>query len=391
MGLFGVTDWGFLIGLLVVTLLVFVAGVVLLPRLSSAGPIKYLAQALAFIVVSVLVLLSATAWLNKENNWYTSWDDIFGGSSTAAMNPTQHFGQRAAQAVHSLPVAGDATDVQKNPATNPAFQHKISEGTSGNTYFSVKVPGEASGQSYDMTVWLPASYFQHPDRFYPVIMGFSGFPGSPQTYSQSIDYGQLIEDAVSKGRMRESVFVVPAVYPGGYDSECVDGTKSQSGGPTPKVETYITQDVVPWVKKNFRVSDDPRAWALTGYSAGGWCSAMLSMRHPDLFSSGMIQAGYFEPIYSSNQEWNAKDDPRYDLLKLASDKAPDTNLHYFSSQDDTLSWPSVSNFKHTVRNPTSLTVDSIDSGGHRQDVWVPGMEKSLVWLGHTSPYFAPLA
>ncbi|WP_129360244.1 MULTISPECIES: alpha/beta hydrolase [Micrococcaceae] len=390
MGFFDVTGWGFLFGILAVTIIVFVLGVLLLPRLSAPGPAKYVAQAVAFVVVSALVLTTATAWLNKENNWYTSWDDVFNGTDTAAASPRQTFGQKAAKTVHALPISGQASDKQKDPAANPAFQRKIKNGSSSSTYFSVKLPGQVSGQSYDVMAWLPASYFENPERFYPVIMGFSGFPGSPETYSKSIDYGHLIEDAVSRGKLRESIFVVPAVYPGDYDSECVDGTQSQSGGTTPKVETFITQDVVPWVKQNFRVSDDPRAWALTGYSAGGWCSAMLSMRHPDLFSSSMIQAGYFEPLYSANQQWNSHNDPRYDLQKLAAEKRPDTNLYYFSSQDDTLSWPSVNDFKGKVGGPTSLTLDSIKSGGHRQEVWVPGMTKGLNWLGRTSPFFAPL-
>ncbi|MDN5617731.1 alpha/beta hydrolase-fold protein [Rothia sp. HC945] len=390
MGFFDLTGWGFLIGILVVTIIVFVLGVLLLPRMSAPGPLKYLAQAVAFVVVSALVLLTATAWLNRDNNWYTSWDDLFSSGDVTAMNSSKVFGQKVAKVAHAKKITGDATDKQRDPASNPAFKDKIKEGESDSTYFSVKVPGKASGQSYDVTVWLPASYLKNPESFYPVIMGFSGFPGSPDTYSKSIDYGQLIENAVKHNKMREAIFVVPAVYPGGYDSECVDGTRSQSGGKTPKVETYVTQDVVPWVKDNFRVSDDPHAWALTGYSAGGWCSAMLSMRHPDLFASGLVQSGYFEPIYSDNQHWNAQDDPRYDLEKMASNKPPDTNLHYFSSKDDTLSWPSLNQFKDKVSRPTSLTVDSVDTGGHRQDVWEPGMAKSLIWLGRTSPFFAPL-
>ncbi|MCT1367049.1 esterase family protein [Rothia sp. p3-SID1597] len=387
MQIFELTEWGFLIALWVFTALVFLLAVVFLPRLPTRRLISSVVQAVVMLLVSVLILVSVAAYLNRQNSWYTSWDDLAGGSATAL--PTEKYGAPAHGVTKALALSGSVTDEQRDPQKNPAFQNKIQDTAAHGQYFTVPVAGETSGQTYDVMVWLPKSYLHDKDKLYPVIMGFTGFPGSPQTYSHSLDYGHMIEQAVDEGKLRDSIFVVPAVLPGTYDTECVDGTREQPHHETPRVETYITKDLIPWVKQNLRVGDDPRAWAATGYSAGGYCSAMFSVKHPDLFGSGLVQSGYFEPECTKGQRWNESDDPRYDLQRIASTTKPSVNLNYYSSQDDPLSWPSLTKFRDHVAGPTSLSVDSVAAGGHRQDVWQPGMVKSLSWLGSTSPFFAP--
>ena len=105
----------------------------------------------------------------------------------------------------------------------------------------------------------------------------------------------------------------------------------------------------------------------------------------------MIQSGYFSPIYTGAQQWTEAHDPKYDLARIARDEAPDVGLYYYSSTDDALSWPAAEAFRRSVRAPTSLSVNTVPVGGHRLDVWLPGMEQGLQWLGRTSPYFAPTA
>lgn len=391
MDAFNITGWGFIAPLLVVTGLVFVAAILLPPRLARRGRSwrAYLVQALALVLVAVLSLLSVGALMNKDNNWYTSWDEILSGPDLQAAPDTTDYGEQPAAATAGKQPQQTASDLQAHPEQNPQFGSALNRGATGGQYVSFDYTGPTTRQTYGMMVWLPASYLSHPDRFYPVILGFTGFPGSPETYSQSVDYGKMIEQTVSAGKMREAIFVVPNVSPGVYDSECVDGTQSVPGMGTPKAESYVTQDVVPWIRENLRAIDSPQAWATEGYSAGGWCSTMLSMRHPDLFGSAMNQSGYFSPIYTKGQEWTPASDPDYDLARLAREQAPDVNLYYFSSTDDTLSWPAAQAFSRAVRQPTSLSVNTVPNGGHRLDVWLPGMTHGLAWLGRTSPYFAP--
>lgn len=392
---FSLTGDAFVRTLLVATAVVFVLAV-LLPLRIRRAPWKYLAQVIGLVLVSVLVLASVGALMNQENNWYTSWDEILSSAegrqpdvTTASYGAPDTALASSETAATALPHQ-TATALQRNPRANPVLGGKIRD-TAGGQYLTFDYTGQKSGERNQVMVWLPASYLDHPDRFYPVILGITGFPGSPATYQKTIGIGARVEQAVAEHRMREAIVVVPHVMPGNDDSECVDGDRAQPGQRTPKAETYVVDDLVPWLKTNLRTVDSAAGWATEGYSAGGWCASMLSMRHPDLFQSSMSQAGYFAPIYTKGQVWAEPTDRRYDLGRLAVTRAPKVNMYYWTSTADALSWDSGRTFRNAVKAPTSLVVETIPAGGHRIDVWLPGIDRGLAWLGRTSPAFAPTA
>ncbi len=62
------------------------------------------------------------------------------------------------------------------------------------------------------------------------------------------------------------------------DTECVDG-------PRGRAETYLTVDVVAFMRAHFGAPVDPREWAVAGLSEGGTCALELATRHPDLFAT----------------------------------------------------------------------------------------------------------
>ena len=167
----------------------------------------------------------------------------------------------------------------------------------------------------------------------------------------------------------------------------MDGTQ---GDNPPKTETYISQDLVAWIKDNLRTINSPEAWATTGYSAGGWCASMLAVRHPDIFGAAMNQSGYFAPVYSDNQQWNDPQDPRYLLAERVKQDKPDIHIFFYASEDDPLSMEGYRTFAHAVSEPTSLTVNTIPIGGHRAVEWQQGIRLGLQNLGKTLPYFAPV-
>ena len=50
----------------------------------------------------------------------------------------------------------------------------------------------------------------------------------------------------------------------------------------------------------------------------------------------------------------------------------------------------VRRFAPAVSAPTSLETNISQSGAHRVALWEAQLDSSLVWLGRTSPAFAPL-
>jgi S-formylglutathione hydrolase FrmB len=62
------------------------------------------------------------------------------------------------------------------------------------------------------------------------------------------------------------------------DTECVNG-------PSGRAETYLTVDVVEFMRVNFGAPANPRDWAVAGLSEGGTCALELAARNPEVFAT----------------------------------------------------------------------------------------------------------
>jgi len=61
----------------------------------------------------------------------------------------------------------------------------------------------------------------------------------------------------------------------------------------PNFTEFLTTELVPWVRTNFKVSEDPRRTIVGGSSLGGLEAAFAASRHPELFGSVLAQSGSF--------------------------------------------------------------------------------------------------
>lgn len=386
------TDSLFIWLMVAVTALVLIGTIVGVPRLWKRGWTKYVVQGVSVILTALLLLLTAVVILNKENNWYPSWGSLTGNPADETV-VQKVFGaspeSKATAHIRSA-VLHEPSELQADIHNNPELGAHIPADTSQGAYIPFTLDGQVSGETYDVLVWLPASYFQDKNRFFPVIMAFPGYPGSPQTYVSDLQMGQRINDAVATGDMQDAVVVIPDVMPGTTDTECVDGTQGGKNSPAHHTETFIAQDLVGWIQQNLRTIDEPGAWATSGYSAGGWCSSMIAVRHPDIFGASLNQSGYFAPIYSNGQQRNNQNDSRYLLAERVKEDKPNVNIYFFASDDDPLAMEDLPGFVAAVTPPTSVVVETIRTGGHRADVWKIGIDLGLKHLGQDLKYFAPL-
>lgn len=339
-------------------------------------------QALSTLGTIFLVMMLIFLGLNHENQWFTTWGSVLG--ITGKNSETQTAGGELS--TDQPPVGwltATPTELQSDPMKNPAFaqQGLMSDAPTGQ-YVSVTIPGPLSGQNQPATIWLPPSYLEQPDRFYPVIMGFSGIPGSPDTIVHNFDPGSVINTLINKGIMREAIVVLPTIFPNNVDTECVDA----SDGST-MMETYLYRDVVDWAKKNLRADPDKNGWASFGYSAGGFCSTMLTMRHPDIFTSSISLSGLFTASFEG-RNLLAKDETKYDLAKIAVSNPPEADLWFMTAKDDPASYQSWQKFNPMVTAPTTLTARLFDTGGHSFSLWRKEVQEGFEWLAQTHPHFS---
>src|SRR5581483_9764287 len=121
---------------------------------------------------------------------------------------------------------------------------------------------------------------------YPVVYLLHGLPGSPSEYVDGTQLGQFADAAISSGRLRPFIAVVPAA---GND-ERYDG---EWAGPW---ERSVVDDVVPWVDAHLPTIASARGRVLAGLSAGGYGAIDIAVRNPGLFGAAESWSGYFTPL-----------------------------------------------------------------------------------------------
>lgn len=267
-----------LVMLVVLTVALFGAVVFVVPR---GRWFHVLTRALLAVSLVAGSLLTAAAYLNNENGWYSSWDDLLGQNSAMQQNVIGADAQAAATD-HGASVL-PAAPVSLPPLPQP-----------GARLQTFSYTGKASGLTGTILVYLPASY-DKGDRHYPVIEALHGTPGSPQGWLHQMALGDQLDQASAGGKLAESVVVMPQVnIPTTRDWECVDGPKG-----SPALETWLTKDVPAFAVSHLRVKRDRSAWAAMGYSAGGWCAAMAGVLHPDTYGAAVVFSGYFTPDFAN--------------------------------------------------------------------------------------------
>ena len=157
--------------------------------------------------------------------------------------------------------------------------------------YTTEIPGTRSGfHARPAVVYLPPAALVPDPAPLPVVLAFSGQPGSP---SDLFTAGQLAtpldEYARTHGGRAPIVVSVDQLSTPGLNTMCVD---SRLGN----VDTYVTQDVPAWITTHLPATTDRRAWGLTGFSQGATCSMQFLTGHPDQFGAALAVSSELQPI-----------------------------------------------------------------------------------------------
>lgn len=355
----------------------FVALVMGVPG-SSKRWVRRLWRAGLAIILNIAVLLYAGVTLNKQYEFYSSWDDLLGA---ATKQTTTDHGGRALNAFKTS-TSGPGLHALSRPVS---FPMPPKPGTRMQTYY---VTGKLTHTRAEVLAYLPKGYDpKDMSKKYPVIMALHGFPGGPHLYFHLNNFFDHVDTAVDTKKMNEAIVIVPTINsPRTLDTECVN----VPGGP--QTETWLSKDIPDWIVNTFPVKTDRASWATYGFSFGGWCAAMLTLRHPDIFGAGVVIQGYFRPQFDPSYVPFRPGSAlyrEYDLIALSRKKPPPVALWVLASAQDAVSYPTSRQFAHDARAPMSVTSVLLASGGHRTAVWFPKMDETFAWLGRSVPGFIP--
>ena len=144
--------------------------------------------------------------------------------------------------------------------------------------YDVTVLSANLGRPVHIRVLLPIGYSSSPDAHYPVLYLFHGTSGRASDWMST-------GDAEATTAPYDVITVMPECGFNGdggfWFTNWVDQTTTH--GPS-QFESYLIDQLVPWVDGNLRTIPTRAGRAVAGLSQGGYGSAEMAARHPDMFS-----------------------------------------------------------------------------------------------------------
>ncbi len=387
--------WPLVIVLAVATLALSVLAVTGLARISVAGhsvstPVRItalvLSQAMAIALVADVV--------NRQNAFYVSWGDLLGTSKITSVayqhgkvpplvsNPTQiRVTHNSHQTGHYHAASGSVIVGRTfHPWPKTA---QVSKDVYGWTRVNTTLVGPLSHITGNISIHLPPGWTPNPARAYPVVEVLGGYPGSITKIFNQLGAGQVFEEAVNQHRYRPMIVV--AVQDHGFhrDGECINTSAGLWG-------TWLAHDVPNWLTTHLAGTTDRTARVAVGFSMGGWCANMLSVKYPSVFASSISLGGYMQPSFDPPNpvKLSAAQRAQYNLPHILATNPPNIRMWVQTDALDKLSYPSEKLFIHkSVKAPASLMLVVTKGAGHNFRSVAYALPSALTWLGHVAPAF----
>lgn len=141
----------------------------------------------------------------------------------------------------------------------------------------------------ELAVYLPPSYDAAPARRFPTVLFLPGYTGSGLQLLNRSPWGLPLDrrlDALcATGRGSEAIVILPDCFTRYGGSQYVD---SPAIG---RWQSYLTEEVLPFVDARFRTVPAREGRAVIGKSSGGYGALVLGMTRPELFAAVGSHAG----------------------------------------------------------------------------------------------------
>jgi enterochelin esterase-like enzyme len=337
--------------------------------------LRVLAACLAFIPAVVF----GVAAVNKYYDYYQSWNAAITDVTSQNVTGT---GPPETSDDATAPIGHGFTTLLGNDIdTKLAAQD-------GYT-LDLTVHGQASHLTRTVYVYLPPQYFQAAYRHYrfPAIELIHGYPGAPQDWISVLDITTTLAAMIDKGLARPAVLVMPdANGSRGVSLQCLNVV----GGP--QDATFMAEDVQDYLSQVLRIWPPGRAWAIAGYSEGGFCAANLGLQYGSRFGLVGVLSGYFQPSndrmgspprpvnpFGPNRRLRLANTPTKELLRLPA--GAKIGKFWIGTGTDPADIKAAGVFKQLLQLRQPLVqLQVVQGGGHSMFTWRVLIKPMLEWM-----------
>lgn len=203
---------------------------------------------------------------------------------SAAAQPDSNATPYSASARSADPSRTPAARASRTPTVQPASAARPAHGRLQNVSFQSALLHDQR----PLIVYLPPDYDASRQR-YPVLYLLHGAPGSYSDWVRAAGIDQTLDALISVGRIPPMI----AVMPDGNGGLLGDTEWANSADGSVRIEDYLTQEIVPFIDRQFRTLPSAADRAIGGLSTGGFGAANITLHHPELFSYALCLSGNF--------------------------------------------------------------------------------------------------
>jgi enterochelin esterase-like enzyme len=177
----------------------------------------------------------------------------------------------------------------------PASWSVVSRGPDGGAVWTGRIPDQfATWDHRPSAVYLPPGF--DPSQSYPVVYLLHGMAGNPTSFIDGLHFARVADGLIGSGQAKPFIAVMPVAGP------TVDANNGEWAGIW---ESYVVDDVVPWVDGHLPTLRSAGGRALEGLCAGGYGAVDIGLRHPGVFGTLGSWEGYFAPVFRDGPFVNA--------------------------------------------------------------------------------------
>jgi enterochelin esterase-like enzyme len=168
------------------------------------------------------------------------------------------------------------------------------------TVHSPAIEGNLESNSADRKVLVvtPPGYDENSGKRYPVVYFLHGYWAPVEAQQQ----GFRLHEAVQAGAEAGNDLIM--VMPDGFSK--LRGGFYSSSPTVGDYESFVADDLVEWVDANYRTIPERASRGLAGHSMGGYGTARIAMKRPEVFSSiYMMSACCLDPMQMTAEQARA--------------------------------------------------------------------------------------
>ncbi len=145
---------------------------------------------------------------------------------------------------------------------------------------TISVYSPSMKKTLKAAISLPSGYEKGENR-YPVVYLLHGGSGAFSDWHQKVTEKGIVNQMAEDHKV---LIVTPGVGPASYyyDSPLLDSVR---------YETYMIQELIPFIDKNYRTLAQKESRAITGLSMGGHGAITLAAKYPTLFIAAGSMSG----------------------------------------------------------------------------------------------------